>query len=548
MPATPSIDLERLRDETRAIEASVCVESFAEFVRRAWHVLEPTRDLLPSVAIDAMCAALQAVADGRIQRLAISTCPGTSKSLIGSVAFPAWLLLRSGGTARVMCGSYAWNFATRDSRRCRDLVTSEWFSSLVAGAWGLRADANRGDDWWTTATGRRLITSIEGKATGERCTIQIIDDALAGADIRSLAAKHEAIRWFNVVLPSRLEDQRTDQRVIIGQRLAVDDPIAEAIRQGWKYLYLPAVLSEDDTPCELLDDAGDLVWLDERQIGQPLVALLNAESLTRLRLELGATAFAAQYLQKPSDDTASIIKRTWWRFYRPDHLRPGAVDRTARPAGCDEFSPVVDIPERFDRITIAVDLTFGSTNGDYADISAWGASGSGRYLLAKWRARAGFEESSAHVERVKRLFPNAKVLIEKAANGWATIETLSKRIPGVIAQKPIGNKIQRLSAIAPTVESGCCYVPIGAPWLLDFVEELAGATAHDDQCDTTAYAILDLNNTFFEDAPAGGYLFVAGESVTTYRDAPVAPSDGGYFGSEPPPAGGILTVRSSARR
>src|SRR3954469_14917473 len=91
---------------------SILSESLADFFPYFWPVMEPTRAMLPSVAIDAFCAAGQAVADGRIKRLAVSTCPGTSKSLFWAVAFPAFLLLRTGGRARTMVGSYSWGFAT----------------------------------------------------------------------------------------------------------------------------------------------------------------------------------------------------------------------------------------------------------------------------------------------------------------------------------------------------------------------------------------------------------------------------------------------------
>ena len=95
---------------------SVVTESFRDYMDFAWPLIDPTRPMVPSVAIDGTCAALQAVADGRIKRLAISTCPGTSKSVVGAIGFPSWLLLRTRGRARVMVGSYAWDFATRDSR------------------------------------------------------------------------------------------------------------------------------------------------------------------------------------------------------------------------------------------------------------------------------------------------------------------------------------------------------------------------------------------------------------------------------------------------
>ncbi len=488
------MNLSNIRRQRQAIERSLCIDSLRYFFVAAWPHMEPTIALLPSVAIDGMCAAGQALAEGRIKRLANSTCPGTSKSLFWSVAFPAWIELREGGRERIMVGSYAWAFATRDSRRCRDLMQTDWYRSLVDGEWEIREDANRNDDFWTTTTGRRLITSVEGKSTGERCSWQIMDDTLSAADALSTSAKAEAVRWVNQVLPSRLQDQRTDPRVMVGQRLAVDDTIAEAIRQGWPYLYLPAVLGpcpelgidEETEPCELRDDAGELIWRDPRAPGEHIVELLDIPALVRLKQELGSSAFAAQYLQRPADDSSALIRRAWWRFH--------GDGRDVRPAGCDVELPVVDTPDRFDRITIAVDLTFGSVTGDYAVCSAWGAVGPDRYLLAHWRKRAGFEESLAAITQMARDYPSAKVLVEKAANGAASIEMLRKKMPNVVAQKPIGKKMQRLGAIAPTVESGHCYLPLGMPGLADFVEELAGATKHDDQCDVTAYAVLDLNS------------------------------------------------------
>lgn len=396
-----------------------------------------------------------------------------------------------------MAGSYAWSFAERDAMRCRDLVQSDWYRGLVDaldGEWSIREDANKKGDWWTTVTGRRLITSVDGATVGQRCTWQIIDDPLSEADVFSTANKAEAIRWVFEVMTSRLEDQRVDPRVVVMQRLAVDDPLGEARRRGWPILSLPAVLGRWGVPengCVLLADDGSEVWRDTRGVDEPIVELLDISTLESLRVELGSATFAAKYLQRPFDDSSATIRRAWWRFYCPTELTRSDA---ARPAGCDTTTAAVDKPERFDRVTIAVDLTFGSLIGDYAVVQAWGAVGPDRYLLAHWRKRAGFEESLAAIERIQREFPSAKILIEKAANGAASIEILRKRMPNVVAQRPIGKKLQRLGAVAPTVESGNCYLPLGAPWLEDFVEELSGATKHDDQADVVSYAILDLNS------------------------------------------------------
>lgn len=481
--------------------AEQCRRSFRRFVAGAWPTIEPTRALLPGVAIDAMTAALQAVGEGRIRRLAIATCPGTSKSLITAVAYPAWLLLRSGGTQRIMVGSYAWDFASRDSRRCRDLITSPWYRSLVADAWSIRDDADKRDDYWTTSGGRRLIVSVGGKTIGERCTTQIIDDALSGADVYSPAAKKVARDWISTVLPSRLEDPDHDARVIVGQRLAVDDPVSVAIEQGWRYLYLPAVLAAGDERCELRDDAGTVVWRDERTPGEPLVSLLSPEALARLKTELGSGAFATQYLQRPSDDSSATIKRSWWRFHAPRHIAP----TTPRPAGCVETLPV-ETPTRFDRIVIAVDMTFGGvkSSNDYGCAQVWGAVAGARYLIEQWRGRCSQMEQRAAIKTLARKYPSAKVLIEKAAGGAGAIEELTADgIPNVIGVTTGGKgKGQRIGLVSPTIEAGNAILPLGAAWLGDYVEELAGATRHDDAQDCTAYALHALNTDGLDDEAA----------------------------------------------
>jgi len=488
MTAQPSTEIEIGDDQAaREIEASLCVDSLRFFFERAWSVVEPTRDLLPSVAIDAFCAAGQAVADGRLKRLGVETCPGTSKSLFWAVIFPAWLLLRTDGRARVMAGSYAHAFAERDGTRCRDLVQSEWYRSMIEAQgvdWHIREDANRKGDWWTNATGRRLITSVDGATVGHRCTFQIIDDPLSEADVFSEANKAESIRWVFEVMPSRLEDQRIDPRVVVMQRLAVGDPLGEARRRGWPILSLPAVLGMWGGPeegCVLLDDNGAEIWRDPRKPGEPILELLDLPTLERMRVEFGSATFAAKYLQRPGDDTAATFKRTWWKWYSGD-----------APPG---------------RVVIAADLTFGSTTGDYASVQAWSGSGPDRYLLRARRGRVGFELSKAWIVEFAREFPGASVCIEKAANGHAVIETLRKQIPAIKALKPWGKKAQRHAAAAPTVESGNCYLPEGEVFeevspagevarvdAAVFVEELAGATKHDDQTDAASYAIIELNS------------------------------------------------------
>ena len=60
-------------------ERELCRRSLAWFARRAWHVLEPSTPLRWGWALDAICEHLEAVTDGRINRLLMNVPPGTMK-------------------------------------------------------------------------------------------------------------------------------------------------------------------------------------------------------------------------------------------------------------------------------------------------------------------------------------------------------------------------------------------------------------------------------------------------------------------------------------
>lgn len=517
----------------RLAEAELLKRSFRRFFDRFWHLIEPTRPQQPSVAVDGITAALQAVADGRLKRLIIESPPGVGKSKIGPVAFPAYMLLKTGGRARIMAGSYSSTFADRDSMFCRDLVEHQEYRQYVNGEWVLRDDANSKSDWMTTppgdkqALGRRLTTSITGKATGERCTIQMIDDVLNAIDSTSPAKKKEAKRWVNEVLPSRLEDQANDVRIVFGQPLAVDDPIAELIRKGWPRLRLPVIRRADEEPCILLDDNGVEIWRDPRAIGEPLLELLNDEGIKALKKDITPNAYKVQYELRRGDEADARFKRANWNWYYQSSKHEDAD----RPAGADTERKAVPMPAYFSRVVITADLKFEANVGDYASVQAWGESGPDLYLLRSRRGRVGYDDSVEWIDDFAKMFPGASVCIEKAANGFAVLQTTKKTIRNVKGLKPWGKKQQRHAAATPTAKNGHCYLPLGAVFeevddegtvemvdATEFVEELAGATQFDDQMDAASYAIIEI-------AGIGGYRPdpEAGKPVET--DAPKPSAD-----------------------
>lgn len=444
-----------------AVERALLKRSLSAFVMRFWRVVTGA-PLVPNRATDSIIAALQEVADGTVIRLLVAVPPGTGKTTLLAL-FAAWRLARDPGW-RSIHAAHAFDLAATESRRVRRLVESPEYRALFPVV--LRTDESTVAHWATTADGRYFAVGTDGALTGRRAHEAVLDDPLNATDRFSKAARDALWAWFTEALSTRLDGDRAPI-VVVQQRLDRDDLIGRLIDAGgWTLVELPAE-SED----------GELLAPN----------VLSRAKLDTLKLQVGAATYATQFLMRPSDDATAVIKRSWWRFYRPTHAPASAL----RPLGCGD-SPAVELPESFDRIVIAADLTFGSTTGDYAAVVVWGARGGGRYLLELWRRRVGFEESLVAIAEIAARYPTAKVIVERAANGFAVIETLRKSIPGVVALRPQGSKMQRLAAISPTVESGACHLPLGAAWLSDYVEELAGATRHDDAQDATAYAVSDL--------------------------------------------------------
>ena len=84
------------------------------FAERCFSELNPQAPFLPNWHIKVIAAKLRAVREGKIRRLIINLPPRHLKSLLASIAFPAWCLGHD-PSAQILCVSYAQDLA--DKRR-----------------------------------------------------------------------------------------------------------------------------------------------------------------------------------------------------------------------------------------------------------------------------------------------------------------------------------------------------------------------------------------------------------------------------------------------
>src|SRR5690242_12764029 len=97
---------QKLNFSLEAIDKSLAADSFAQFVRQAWPLVEPMTPLSWNWHHDALCEYLEAVIGGDVRRLVINVPPRSGKSLFVSILFPAYLWVRQ-PSARLVFASYS---------------------------------------------------------------------------------------------------------------------------------------------------------------------------------------------------------------------------------------------------------------------------------------------------------------------------------------------------------------------------------------------------------------------------------------------------------
>ncbi len=307
---------ERRRRSTSAVVAGTREQikercaTLAGFVREAWHILEPSQPYIHGWHIDAICAHLEAVTAGRIHRLLINVPPGTMKSLLVSVFWPAWEWGPAGlPSMRYLTTSYSETYAKRDARRMRDLVSSEWYQAL----WGSAVSMTRVGEmsFANTATGNREAVAF-ASLTGGRGDRVIIDDPHSTETAESEAERARTIRIFRESVPLRVNDAAKSAIIVIMQRLQQNDVSGVAIdmKLGYEHVMLPM---EYEPERQCITSIG---FRDPRTADGELLfpERFSRATVERDKVPLGSYGIASQFQQRPSPRGGLMFKRVWFNI------------------------------------------------------------------------------------------------------------------------------------------------------------------------------------------------------------------------------------------
>lgn len=140
-------------------------DSLYEFLKQAWHVIEPSEEYVDNWHIGAVAEHLEEISAGRAKNLLINFPPRMLKTIICAVAWPAWEWIHRPGTKFVFA-SYSWSLAEDASIRCRALIKSEWYRVRWGDRFSLLDDRDKKDLFENNKGGARIITSPDATITG----------------------------------------------------------------------------------------------------------------------------------------------------------------------------------------------------------------------------------------------------------------------------------------------------------------------------------------------------------------------------------------------
>ena len=472
-------------DHFDQVQLELARRSFAQFVQQAWHVVEPSTTLKWGWMLDGLAQHLQAVSEGEIQNLLANVPPGSMKSLMVGVFWPAWEWgpLRK-QSMRFLGAAHEQNLAIRDNRRCRDVIKSDWFQAR----WPvkLRADQDGKTDFGNDKTGFRNARAFRSM-TGARGDRVLLDDPISAANANSDAHLLEAETIFNETLPTRINDPDTSSIVVIMQRLNQRDVSGIILDSQYDYEHFCVPMEHEAGRIYLPSRIG---WKDPRTEDGELMMpeRFSRKSVDALKAQLGTYGTAGQLQQRPAPRGGGIIKEKWYQWFtiRPQILWRAIYVDTAQKEGQEN---------------------------DYSVLQCWGMTPTGQIALldqlrGKWEApelERNTRSFWAKHRNMEGVGPLRWMTVEDKVSGTGLIQALKKarRATGdtppqaaipVKAKQRDKDKVSRAYSAAPQIEAGNVLLPQDVPWINDLIAESNDfpAAKHDDQMDPLFDAVEEM--------------------------------------------------------
>ncbi|NOD68270.1 phage terminase large subunit [Ruegeria sp. HKCCD7303] len=441
--------------------------SFVAFVEKVFRTLLNGREMQDNWHIQAICHALGQVQKGTEKRVMINIPPRSLKSIIVSVAWPAFLLGHNPGL-QIFVVSHNLDLAIGLSNKFRQIVNADWYKAAFPTMSGAPQKDNE-RIFLTDAGGFREAISVNGAVIGKGADICIMDDLLDASEVATENGCAKVNNWIDTSLSTRLNDPASSAMVLVMQRLAINDPAAHLqTQEDWNCVTLPAIAEEDQiVPISDVEEyhfnKGEL--LD--------AARLPMDTLDVQRAKLGTANFLAQYQQRPVPPGGGEIDISLFQRYKT-------------------------LPKLYDVRFLSVDAASSCRSGSYSVIQVWQMTNGNVYLADNQRGYWTFPQLTKRVVDTQTLWKANFVAIERASSGLALIDVLWEHYPDNIRRTLVQglkhkglSKEDRAGKAMVLVEQGLVHIPLETLWLNDLLAEFSAfpAGSKDDQVDAFSHAI-----------------------------------------------------------
>ena len=408
------------------------------------------------------------IANGKIKRLIINMPPRHTKSEFASNLLPAWMVGRK-PDLKIIQTTHTTELAIRFGRKAKTLIDSPEYQQIFKTR--LREDSQAAGKWETEQGGEYYAAGVGSAITGRGADLLIIDDPHSEQDALNAAALEKAYEWYTSGPRQRL--QPGGAIVVVMTRWSTKDLTGALMKSQkeiksdkWEVIEFPAIMP-----------SGEPVWPE----------FWKLEELEGVKASLSVPKWNAQWMQDPTSEEGSIIKRDWWKVWEKD-----------------DIPPLKHVIQSYDTAFLKKETA------DYSAITTWGVfypnddSGPNLILLDALKDRFEFPElRRVALEQYQYWKPETVVIESKASGLPLTYEVRKMGIPVVNFSPSKGqDKHARVNAVAPLFESGVIWAP-EEKYAEEVIEECAAFPYgdHDDLVDSTTQAVMRFRQGGFVQHP-----------------------------------------------
>ena len=230
----------------------------------------------------------------------------------------------------------------------------------------------------------------------------------------------------------------------------------------------------------------------------------SKKELESVKASLSLGKWNAQWMQDPTSEEGSILKREWWKNWDKPYVPP------------------------LKHVIQSYDTAYSKKEtADFSAITTWGIfypnedSAANLILLDSYKERVEFPELRKAALRQYRYWNPDTVIIEAKASGLPLTYELRKiGIPVINFTPSKGqDKHSRVNAVSPLFESGIIWAPTDEEFAQEVIEECASFPYgdHDDLVDSTTQAIMRFRQ--------GGFV----QHPRDFKEDPLPPTDREYY-------------------